>query len=137
MRLFMVIVAGLLTVPPLVARATKRPDGACEGVHGPSHAQLQRWTREYYPSLADNPSSTARLVVGFVLDERCVVIRHSVGVLPPGNYSVDVVLTLFPGLTLHGEAAGLADAVPPAPGRLESGSRLMVAWVMKRWTPLR
>jgi hypothetical protein len=99
----------------------------------PSLSQLQSWTRAYYPSLADHAETSDRLIVGFVLDKQCRVLRHSAGLLQSDDYSEDAVLTLFPNLVRRGEPAGIADGRPRThsnTGRVPK-PRLVVAWIMQ------
>lgn len=98
----------------------------------PSGAQLAAWTRAYYPDLVANAEAPARLVVGFVIDERCRVLRHSVGMLPH-EYDEDIVLRLFPGVERRRMPAGVADAAPLAEegATLRDRSRLVAAWLMQ------
>lgn len=126
----------LMSALALVPTTTSAASGVqvttrCTARTGPSLAQLQAWTREFYPSLVAQASRSSRLVVGYVIDERCAVSRHSVGVLPAGGYSEDVVLTLFTGLTRAGEPAGLAHVVPPSVRGGDGKGALAVAWIMK------
>jgi hypothetical protein len=86
------------------------------GVHflgewpAPTIEQLQGWAREYYPDLVAKAKAPARLVVGFLLDDTCRVLRHSVGVLPFAG-SDSIVIALFPGVARPGTNSGIGDAV--------------------------
>lgn len=123
----------------LAQQSTSPGSAGCQGIAPvkgvprlPSGEQLQAWTREYYPDLAANAAAPARLVVGFILDDQCRVLRHSAGLLPK-EYSEEIVLTLFPDVRRHGMPAGLADAVPRSNrGRsAREGPALVAAWLMQ------
>ncbi len=96
---------------------------------GPSLEQLQRWTRLYYPDLAAKAAAPARLVVGFVLDDQCRVLRHSVGTFSSDASADvdDIVRALFPGATQPGMPTGIGDAVPREDQR-PWRTRLAVVW---------
>lgn len=102
------------------------------GPPSPSIAQLQAWTAQYYPDLAAKAKAPARLVVGFIINEQCRVLRHSVGFLPE-EYSDEIVLSLFPDATRARMPAGVGDAVPmDERGRtMRERTRLVAAWLMQ------
>ncbi len=65
----------------------------------PSSEFAARLTREYHPEVLE--AGDARTLVGFVLDEACTVVRHTVSTLVPEDAASGTVLTrLFPGLDL-------------------------------------
>jgi hypothetical protein len=102
----------------------------------PSGAQVRKWTLEYYPSLVLDTSKPTGLVVGFVVDERCRVVRHSVGFLAPRAGTVTNVLqSLFPDLEQPGRDESTGIAAPfAAVHDVRTGSdepRLSVVWLRR------
>ena len=126
----------VLSALPLL-RVVAQQSSGCEGTliddvrRVPSARQLQTWARRYYPSIIANAEALARLVIGFVIDTQCRVLRHSAGILPGEEYSEDVVLALFPDVARHGKPAGLAD-VAPSTARSQIGKpRVVATWIMQ------
>lgn len=132
-RLVLSLLCASLLAPAASAQTGSASPSACaEQFLGhppmPSLEQLQGFTRRYYPDLAAKATTSSRLVVGFLLDDQCRVLRHSVGILP-ADYSEDIVQSLFPGATHAGMPSGIGDAVPPDNRRPRlPQSRLVVAW---------
>jgi hypothetical protein len=133
-RLVLSLLCSVVTVAATArAQAVVPPQSRCAEeflgeVPQPSLAQLQEWTRRYYPDLAAKAVAPARLVVGFLLDDQCRVLRHSVG-MRPQEVSPEVVEVLFPGATQPGAPTGIGDGVPPDDQKpWNRRTRLYVAW---------
>lgn len=127
--------AVLLGVPLLMAADVGTAhDVRCGRGTAPSGRQLQDWSRSYYPAFVAGAAAPATIVVGFLINERCEVVRHSAGFLPRNAYSEDIVLSLFPGESRKGRPAGIGDGVPPSTHIRADGifePRLVAAWLMK------
>ena len=142
-RALLALLSAGLALPHVAAAQSRQAVGTgCSGrtrdpagPPSPSIAQLQAWTAQYYPDLAAKAKAPARLVVGFIINEQCRVLRHSVGFLPE-EYSDDIVLSLFPDATRARMPAGVGDAVPmDERGRtMRERTRLVAAWLMQAST---
>lgn len=89
---------------------------------GPGMEQLHALARKYYPGLtrADAP---ARVVIGFILDSTCNVLRHSAAFTADSLFTAGTVLrTMFPDLTERPSASGIAD------GPVAGERRVMITW---------
>jgi hypothetical protein len=107
----------------LRAECARTPQGA----RSPGPYQLGEFVRELYPSFASDPVPE-RIVVGFVLDSTCVVIRHSAGFEGNLRGGADEKLRkLFPTLRMDRVfGTGISD-IPP---EFDRGRQVVVVWAM-------
>jgi hypothetical protein len=103
---------------------------ACGGRNGLTVGQLQELTHQYHPDALAPGAQRDTIIVGFVLDTACNVVRHAIGHYQPDtNGTLDAeLIRLFPDLNVSDlRSVGGWTREPFAPGHL------LVAWaVLKR-----
>ena len=114
-----VSVAALVLAGPVYAQqpAAERP---CLAVAGLSVEYLHQLTAQYHPEALAPAAQGDSVLVGFVLDSSCTVVRHAVGRRVAGAEWVDSSLArLFPDLKgasyLKVGAAAFAAQAPGGP----------------------
>ena len=119
----------LLLVPPLAALmmagsayaqqpAVERP---CVARGGPPSEYLQKLARQYHPEALAPAAQHDSMVVGFVFDSTCQVVRHGVGRYGPDwPTAVDSALAkLFPAVTTADfSSSGVLSIAVRTPGHL-------------------
>jgi TonB family protein len=122
-----VTVPVVFTLKPRAVATDRVPTHACLAAGRPAVEYFRVLARRYHPDALAAAPLGSRLLVGFVLDSACQVLRHGAG--PSATDTVvaeEALADLFPGVDLAPRvAAGAADAAAPrAPGAV------WVVWVV-------
>jgi hypothetical protein len=119
----------LLAIAPLAAlmlagsACAQQPaaERACVGRNGPPIEYLQKLARQYHSEALAPAAQHDSMVVAFVFDSTCQVVRHGVGrYWSDSSHTTDSVLArLFPELSATNfSSEGVVASEPLAPGHL-------------------
>ncbi len=108
----LVSLAASITLTSAVYPQAPTATASCAGTKPPPIDQLQALARQYHQQALRPELSSHSVLIGFVLDTSCRIVRHAVGRRFANRIPVDSALALlFPGVpTKPFITAGFADA---------------------------
>ena len=104
----------LASLTVMAAASAQRPTSTpvCTTTHGPGIQRLQTLARQYHPDALTAAKTRAGVLIGFVLDGQCRVLRHTTGQRAAEKIDLEATLAaLFPDVQLKPfVTAGIAAA---------------------------
>ncbi|HVX41316.1 MAG TPA: M56 family metallopeptidase [Gemmatimonadaceae bacterium] len=104
---------------------------------GPDVEKLQGWAREFYPQIMRDSTNARKMVIGFVLDSTCAVVRHTAAAYPAQVHDADDLFAdIFPDIREHPWMLGIADGAKFPNTRGTGHDRVTISFAMF-WAPMR